>query len=101
MTTLKERWPDTDIELQAADVEIRMHQEERELTECPALFWQVDEANFIIFKVAERTYRSQFYYRGYQQYGSGIKDFDDIAECVVTMLQVHTDREATRHEEQT
>lgn len=53
MTTLKERWPDTDIELQAADVEIRMHQEERELTECPALFWQVDEANFIIIKVAE------------------------------------------------
>jgi hypothetical protein len=97
--TLKERWPDMDIELQLADVEIRMYQDDRELTECPAIFWQVDEASFVIIKVAERIYRSQFYYRGYQQYGTGAKDFDDIAECVVTMLQVHTDRETVRREE--
>ena len=100
-TTLKERWPDLDIELQLADVEIRMFPDDRELTECPAVFWQVGEASFVIIKVAERTYRSQFYYRGYQQYGTGAKDFDDIAECVVTMLQVHADRETVRREEQT
>lgn len=100
-TTLKERWSDSNIELQLADVEIRMYPDDRELTECPALFWQVGEANFIIIKVAEKTYRSQFYYRGYQQYGSGFKNFDDIAECVVTMLQVHADRETIRREEQT
>jgi hypothetical protein len=98
-TTLKERWPDLNIELQLADVEIRMYPDDRELTECPALFWQVDEASFVIIKVAEKTYRSQFYYRGYQQYGSGAKDFEDIAECVVTMLQVHADRETIRREE--
>lgn len=100
-TTLKERWPELNIELQLADVEIRMHPNERELTECPAIFWQVDEASFIIIKVADRVYRAQFYYRGYQQYGSGGKDFDDIAECLVTMLQVHADRESARNEEQT
>ena len=99
-TTLKERWPDLQIELQLADVEIRMHQGDKELSECPALFWQVDEASFIIIKVAERTYRCQFYYRGYQQYGGGIKDFDDITDCVVTMLQVHADRETVRREEE-
>ena len=99
-TTLKERWPDLEIELQLADVEIRMHPDDRELTECPALFWQVDDASFIIIKVGDRVYRSQFYYRGYQQYGTGFRDFDDIAECVVTLLQVHADRETTRREEQ-
>src|SRR6056300_310642 len=83
-TTLKERWPDLNIELQLADVDIRMYPDDRELTECPALFWQVDEANFIIIKVGDRVYRSQFYYRGFQQYGTGFRDFDDIAECVVT-----------------
>lgn len=98
-TTLKERWPDLEIDLQLADVEIRMHDGDRELSECPALFWQVDEASFVIIKVAERTYRCQFYYRGYQQYGGGYKDFDDIADCVVTMLQVHADRETVRREE--
>ncbi|MDH5613214.1 MAG: hypothetical protein OEY66_12255 [Gammaproteobacteria bacterium] len=99
-TTLKERWPERNIELQLADVEIRMYPNDRELTECPAIFWQVDEASFIVIKVAERVYRAQFYYRGYQQYGSGVKDFDDIADCLVTMLQVHADREAVRNEEQ-
>ena len=99
-TTLKERWPDRTIELQLADVEIRMLPSDRELTECPALFWEVDEASFVIIKVGDRVYRSQFYYRGYQQYGTGVRDFDDIAECVVTMLQVHADRETTKREEQ-
>ena len=100
-TTLKERWPERSIELQLADVEIRMHPGDRELSECPAIFWQVDEASFIIIKVADRVYRAQFFYRGYQQYGSGVKDFDDIADCLVTMLQVHADRETARKEEQT
>ena len=99
-TTLKERWPDLDIELQPADVEIRMYPDERELTECPALFWQVGEANFVIIKVGDLAYRSQFYYRGYQQYGSGAKDFDNVTDCVVTMLQVHADRETKNREEQ-
>lgn len=100
-TTLKERWPELSIELQVADVEIRMRPEDRELTDCPALFWQVDEASFVVMKVAERVYRSQFYYRGFQQYGTGVRDFDDIAECVVTTLQVHADQETVRREEQT
>jgi hypothetical protein len=100
-TTLKERWTELSIELQVADVEIRMHPGDRELAECPALFWQVDEASFIVIKVAERVYRSQFYYRGFQQYGTGVQDFDDIAECVVTMLQVHADQEMSKREDQT
>lgn len=78
-----------------------MRPEDRVLTECPALFWQVDEASFVIIKVAERACRNQFYYRGYQQYGTGIRDFDDIAECIVTTLQVHADQETIRREEQT
>ena len=100
-TTLKERWPELSIELQLADVEIRMHPGDRELTDSPAVFWQVDEASFIIIKTGDRVYRAQFFYRGYQQYGSGAKDFDDINDCLVTMLQVHADRETERNKEQT
>lgn len=92
-TTLRERWPGRDIELQLADVEIKMHQGDRETTSCPALFWQVNDTSFVIIKTAERNYRSQFYYRGYQQYGTGKSEFDDIADCVTTLLQVHADKE--------
>ncbi len=92
-TTLRERWSGKNIELQTVDVEIKMHQFDRELTLCPALFWEVNETSFVIVKTGERSYRSQFYYRGYQQYGTGKSEFDDIADCVTTLLQVHADKE--------
>ena len=98
-STLKERWPGKDLEIQLADVEIKMHPPDRELTVCPAIFWEVGSTSFVIIKVAERTYRSQFYYRGFQQYGTGKPEYDDITDCVVTMLQVHADKEAKDREE--
>jgi len=98
-TTLKERWPDKKPQLQLADVEIKMYPQDRELTVCPAVFWEAGSTSFVIIKVAERTYRSQFYYRGFQQYGTGKSEYDDITDCVVTMLQVHADKEANDREE--
>jgi hypothetical protein len=98
-TTLNERWPNENIELQLADVEIKMFPHERELTTCPALFWQVGETSFIIIKVGDRAYRSQFYYKGFQQYGTGKSEFDDIADCITTLLQVHADKETDLRQE--
>jgi len=98
-STLKQRWPDQDVELQLADVEIKLYPHDRELSTCPALFWQVGDTSFIIVKVAERTYRSQFYYKGYQQYGTGKSEFDEIADCVTTLLQVHADKETDLRQE--
>jgi hypothetical protein len=93
-TTLKERWPRLDLDIQLADVEIKMYPHERELTVCPALFWQVGETSFVVIKVGDRAYRSQFYYKGFQQYGTGKSEFDDIADCITTLLQVHADKES-------
>jgi len=58
-----------------------MFPHDRELTTCPALFWQVGET---IIKIGDRAYRSQFYYRGYQQYDTGKSEFDDITDCTTT-----------------
>ena len=91
-TTLRERYGD-DIEPELGDSEIRMHPGDRELTEVPVAWWAQRNANFVIFKVDERRYRGQFYYRGFQQYGTGKSDFDDIATCVTTLLQVQADHE--------
>ena len=92
-TTLRERWSDRDIDLQTVDVEIKLYPDDRELTLCPALYWEVDKTSFVIVKAGERNYRSQFYYRGYQQYGTGKHEYDDIADCITTLLQVHADKE--------
>ncbi len=93
-TTLKERYG-RELELQLADAEIRLHPSDRELTSCPMVVWHDGQGcNFVIFKTGDRNYRCQFFYRGYQQYGTGVKEYDDLSECVVSLLQAQADHAA-------
>ena len=91
--TLDERWGKGKIEAQLADVEIRLRPGDRELSTCPALFWEYKNSNFVIFKTGRSTYKTQFYYKGRDQYGTEVPSFDNILDCVVTVLQVHSDLE--------
>lgn len=95
-TTLRERY-DRDIELQIADAEIRLLPSDRHTTACPVWYWQEDNCNFIIFKTGSQKYRCQFFYRPYQQYGTGVHEYTDITECVVSLLQTQADYEAKEH----
>lgn len=92
-TTLRERY-DEDIELQMADAEIRIHPSDKELSSCPVWYWQREDCNFVVFKTGDQNYRCQFFYRPYQQYGTGVHEYTDIAECVVSLLQTQADYEA-------
>jgi len=92
-TTLQERYKD-DIEIQIADSEIRLQPSDRDLTSCPVWYWQQENCHFIIFKAGTRRYRCQFFYRPYQQYGTGVTEYNDIAECVVSLLQAQADHAA-------
>lgn len=92
-TTLKERYGQ-DVALQFADAEIRLNPADRELTPCPVFVWESEACHFVIFKTDERRYRCQFYYRGYQQYGTGVHEYDDLTECTVSLLQAQADHAA-------
>lgn len=83
-----------EIELQLADAEIRPDPSARELIEVPALFRAGRDANFIIVEFDKNKYRSQFFYRDCQHYGTGRQTFDDIGNCAITTLQVQADHEA-------
>jgi hypothetical protein len=89
-TSLQERY-DEPIETQIADSEIRLLPSDRDVTEVPVIFWQADGCNFIIFKTGDRKYRGQFFYRLYQQYGTGVHEYDDLTECIVSLLQTQAD----------
>lgn len=90
-TTLKERYG-RDVEIQLADAEIRLSPSDRALTSCPVTYWHDEEGcNFVIFKTGDRNYRCQFFYRGYQQYGTGVHEYDDLSECIVSVLQAQAD----------
>jgi len=91
-STLKERWGnENEIELQLAETDVRLSPSDRESTECPAVIWNHDGCNFIIIKSGIQNYRCQFFYRGYQQYGTGIREYDDLGDCIVSLLQVQAD----------
>lgn len=93
-TTLGERYGSTlTIETQMADSEIRLHSSDRELTLCPVVFWQVGQCHFVLMKTDEKRYRCQFYYRIHQQFSTGIPEYDDLTECVVTLLQAQADHD--------
>jgi hypothetical protein len=85
-TTLRERYG-RDLEIQHADAEIRLQSSDRELTSCPVIYWQADDrCNSVIFKAGERAYRCQFFYKPYKQMGTGVAQYDDLAECAVALL---------------
>lgn len=89
-TTLRERYGKS-ISIEQGTAEIRLSPADRELTSCPVIYWEVDTCHFVIFKTADRRYRCQFFYKSYQQYGTGRYEYDDLTECVVNLLQVQAD----------
>ncbi len=98
--TLEERF-DTPVPVELGDAEIRLHQDDRELTVCPVIYWESpeDDSKFFITKTGIGEFRCQFFYRGYQQYGTGKEQYDNIGDCAVSMLQVHSEHEKKKAEE--
>jgi len=92
-TTLRDRYG-RKVEVELGDAEIRVSPADRELTPCPIIHWQADDCHFVVFKTGDRAYRCQFFYRLYQQYGTGRQEYDDLAECLVDLLQVQADYQA-------
>jgi hypothetical protein len=90
-TTLRERYG-REMEFQVADAEVRLNPSDRELTSCPVVVWQADDGcRFAIVKSGERSYRCQFFYKPYRQMGTGIAEYDNLAECAVAVLQAQAD----------
>jgi hypothetical protein len=84
------------VEIQVADAELRIHPDDRELTLCPTLYWTERDAHFAIFKIGEGRFRNQFFYSVRDQYGTGREEYDDLGDCVITLLRIQADHEAQR-----
>jgi len=97
--TLKERYGKP-VEVQLADVELRLDPAVPDLTVCPALVWKEQGAGFVISKVGDNRYRCQFFYSVREQYGTGKAEYDDLLECVVALLKLQADHAAKRQQNQ-
>ena len=79
-TTVMERFGKR-VDVQVADAETRMHSGDHELTEVPVLYWNE---------------RDQFFYSVKDQFGTGREEYDDIGDCVLTLLRIQADHESMR-----
>lgn len=88
-STLKERYG-KEVEPQRADTEVMLGGADG-MAWCPALFWSAKAANFTIVKLGGKRYRAYFYYHPEHQLGTGIDSYDEIGDCVISVLQVESD----------
>jgi hypothetical protein len=96
-TTLLERYG-RKVEIEQADIELRLDPVLPLLTVCPALYWK-EGAAFVISKVGDGRFRAQFFYSVREQYGTGREEYDDLADCVVTLLKLQADQEIVRQKQ--
>lgn len=94
--TLSERYGKP-VDIQRADIELRIYPDDRELTECPAVYWEQQGCHFILAKVSEAEFFSQFFYSNKEQFGTGKKYYDDLIDCLTTTLRVQADHELQRN----
>lgn len=81
------------VPLQVADAEVQLDAEGEELTECPTLYWEERGAHFVVIKTGDSRYTGQFFYSEATQFGTGKPMFDNLGDCVITLLQVQSDHE--------
>lgn len=81
------------VPFQIADAEVQLDPEEEKLTECPTLYWEERGAHFVVIKIGDSRYTGQFFYSEATQFGTGRPMFDNLGDCVITLLQVQSDHE--------
>ncbi len=94
--TLRERYS-KNVDTNLVDVELRIYPDDRELTDCPAHYWEYGDCHFILAKTGDEEYFSQFFYGGREQFGTGRERYDDLFTCITTLLQVQADHERDRN----
>lgn len=94
--TIDERWGKGKVTAEEVEVEIRVYPDDRELTDCPAMYWSHDDCNFVLAKTGESRYRSQFFYTVKDRFGTGIDEYTELADCVLYLLRLQADHESER-----
>lgn len=90
--TLLERFGHA-VPLEPVDAELQLNLLKEEFAFCPSIMWKENGANFIVFKTGDERYRCLFYYNEATLFGTGKDEYNNLGDCVVTLLQVHSDQE--------
>ena len=81
------------VPVEPVETELRLDPATDALSVCPSLYWSERGAHFVVCKTGAARYRCQFFYTDADHYGTGRDEYDDLRQCVRTLLQVQADHE--------
>ena len=83
-------------ELLLGDSEVQLDPENPDLAECPVIYWNAQDCNFIVLKTGEDQYRAQYFYTPHEQVSTRQAFFTAVEDSVVAVLreQAENAREA-------
>lgn len=93
--TINERFG-KEMEIQFGDAEVRLNPHSTDMTICPVMLWKEDGCQFVIIKQGQHAYRPQFFYKVTEEYGTGVTEYTDMADCIMTLLQTQADHHSQR-----
>ena len=70
------------VRIEQGDAELHLDSKSKELTSCPAVYWEMENVGFVVFRLGKTSYRSQFFYDTSEQFNTGHGEFTNLAECV-------------------
>lgn len=78
------------------DSELALTPGDPAVTVCPSIYWNERGAHFVVCKAAAGRYRGMFFYTEAEQFGTGRDEYDDLEDCVMSLLRVQSDHERQR-----
>lgn len=92
---LKERFG-RKVEVDEVETEVRLNPADRELTICPALYWEDDGCRFVLSKTGVNQFRAMFFWSVRDRFATGQEEYDNLGDCVVTLLKMQEAADAVR-----
>ena len=93
---LQERYGES-IPFEQADIELRLTENDSQVTECPAVYWEKKDCHFIVAKIDEAHYFSQYFYDSEEQFSTEKQFYTDLLDCVLTTLRAQADHERQKN----
>jgi hypothetical protein len=95
---LRERFG-REMSVEDVETEIRLNPADRELTVCPALYWEDDGCRFVVSKTGENSFRSMFFWSVKDRFATGKEEYDNLGDCLVTTLKMQEEAAQLRNAE--
>jgi hypothetical protein len=76
------------VSVEEVETEIRLNPADRELTVCPALYWERDGCRFVVSKTGDNSFRSMFFWSVKDRFSTGKEEYDNLGDCLVTTLKM-------------